>query len=138
MVKWVSSGLWGVPDAAASASIIRFMLSITRSRVSGTPARMFNLKSASCGIMFSLSPALIAETVSTAKSDGSTSRDTIVCNRRIVDAAWTIGSILTWGIDACACLPSMCSLKESAEEAMSPCLVPTSPTKSQIRFRITC
>ena len=76
-----------MPDAAASASMIRFILSITLSRVSGTPARMFSFKSASCGIMFSLSPALIAETVRTAKSDGSTSRDTIVCRRRIVEAA---------------------------------------------------
>lgn len=59
----MSVGWEGFDDASASAAMIFSMLVKTRLRVSGRAARTLSLRFASSGMIFSASPAWIAETV---------------------------------------------------------------------------
>ena len=66
---------------------------------------MLRRSSASSGMMFDLVPAVIFPTVTTAKSDAATSRDTTVWSRITVDAAMTTGSTVALGMEPWPPLP---------------------------------
>jgi len=79
--------------ASASALMMRVILARTRDWVCGSVVRTLIFKSACSGIMSSASPARMEPTVTTARSEGSTSRDGVVCKRMMVLAASTMGSM---------------------------------------------
>ena len=65
--------------------------------------------------------------MTTANSPGFTSRETIVCRRRTIDAASTTGSTLRWGIEPCEPLPKTVILMLSPAESTGPAWVPITP-----------
>ena len=72
--------------------------------------------------------------MTTAASEGPTSRETIVCNRRTVEAAITTGSMLACGIDPCAPRPNSRISKLSPAEVTTPDLLAMVPAD----IGITC
>jgi hypothetical protein len=90
---WSISGSTDAPAAAASLRTIRPIASSTLARTWATYVRTLTRISASSGMMLLFVPAASLPTVTTAKSLGETSRETIVCSRITVDAAITTGSI---------------------------------------------
>jgi hypothetical protein len=106
-----NSGALGFPLAAASAVTILFTPSRRRCRVVVEAARRLSFRSAELGMMFSASPAWMADTVTTAKSRGSVSRETRVWSRVMVWAACRMGSREVCGVEAWDWRPGMWRLR---------------------------
>ncbi len=78
-------------------------------------------------MMFCFVPAWNVPTVTTARSDGATSRDTIVCRRTTIEAASTIGSIVFSGCDPWPPRPCTVTMTWSLPAMTGPGAVKTSP-----------
>jgi hypothetical protein len=78
-------------------------------------------------MMFDIVPALSAPTVTTAKSPGFVSRETIDCNLSTIEEASTTGSTDMCGIEPCAPFPYTVILSESPAERTGPSVVATVP-----------
>lgn len=91
------------------------MRSRRNARTSARRARTDSFNSAEPGITLGALPALIAPTVTTAMSFGSTSRETSVWKARMRCAHTITGSTVVCGIAPCPPLPSMVTMAVSDE-----------------------
>lgn len=96
------------------------MAARTFSRTAGSKLRTLRRSSARSEMMFSLVPACIEPTVTTAMSVGSTSRDTTVCSFMTVLAASTTGSTDCWGREPWAPRPWRVTFSESEPAIIGP------------------
>ena len=78
-------------------------------------------------------PTLIAPTVTTPKSLGAISRETIPCNLRTIDEASTAGSTPSCGIDPWAPFPKTVTLMLSPADSTGPDRVAMLPDSGTVR-----
>jgi len=122
------SGARGAPDAAASASTMRWIASSTRRRTGGVKDRTLTSSSADPGMMLACVPARRAPTVTTADSRAPTSRDTTPWSRMTVAAAMTTGSTVDSGLEPWPPLPCRVTRNESVAAIAGPAVRLTTPT----------